>query len=577
MSEGNQTKLYPILAFLSMFLLIYPTIRLGLDVTDTGFHLTNQMLANHLGIEFIKIMPFWWMTDMIGGLWLRAIDSLWGARLAGVLIYSSIAMLSVLLVQRVYKPHWIICLAIVASGMFSYSSCMINYETIPLLLYVLFSLFFLQIHYTPERKLYACLCGVLLAILPFTRMPMVLTFFLPVLTISIAAYYKQAKRILSSYLAMYIVSLLTLLSIAFYLWTQGLLFEYLFYKSPSSVHVVDKLIVLYAKQVLGRIPFLTLLFGVPLLLYWMSKRKLLSLYSFGALLLFTYGLSLLHTNLLLPFRSDEKLYMLLFFILSLLGVVSIYLQRKTISLQEVLLFFLGIMMPLLFVAGSASGFPRTQIGMWLLGAIVANLLMRNIPHLSLPKAGPPLYLINSLFLLCLGCYGVKIVYFNTPRDASHAELICRLESARLAGIYTTSPRKESFDALVAEVVKNSHPLDPILAYHAIPLLYYATHTVPVGNHSWLTVLPSEVLKKIVEGFSENAPPSLIVRSKTHTDRPDWGLKSIQVTITDDYLEELENIEIIDQAIQAKWDLSLVWSNADFDLYKPTAKSSVELH
>lgn len=62
----------------------------GFDVTDFGFHLTNQVNSFAFPPDMNLIRPMYFFTDFIGGMWLSISGSpniLW-ARLGGVLLAS---------------------------------------------------------------------------------------------------------------------------------------------------------------------------------------------------------------------------------------------------------------------------------------------------------------------------------------------------------------------------------------------------------------------------------------------------------------------------------------------------------
>ena len=76
----------------------------GVDVTDLGFHLTNQADLYHNHPKPLQSACLYALTDIIGGGWLELIGEpsvIW-ARLGGVLVISCSALLSFLIWVRFF-------------------------------------------------------------------------------------------------------------------------------------------------------------------------------------------------------------------------------------------------------------------------------------------------------------------------------------------------------------------------------------------------------------------------------------------------------------------------------------------
>lgn len=83
--EYNYMPIIFFLVFIFNFILIFQ----GIDVTDTGFILTNQVQISNGNFENVYATMYFF-SDYIGGMWLKLIDSpniLW-ARLGYVLLNS---------------------------------------------------------------------------------------------------------------------------------------------------------------------------------------------------------------------------------------------------------------------------------------------------------------------------------------------------------------------------------------------------------------------------------------------------------------------------------------------------------
>ena len=157
--------------FISLFVFQSIWIFQGFDVSDHGFHLTNQARlfgdnwgsSNALIIPLSNLIP---LSNHIGGIWLKIIGEpniLW-ARLGGILLYSLSALLSYKILS-VYFDSKKVFFVVTASALFitARASALIHYYSLPALLINLELLIFNQllnnsIESTPF-KIYSFLLG----------------------------------------------------------------------------------------------------------------------------------------------------------------------------------------------------------------------------------------------------------------------------------------------------------------------------------------------------------------------------------------------------------------------------------
>jgi len=569
-SSAPSEKTCLILVFLLLLFFRLPMVYLGLDVTDTGYHLVNQDLANLLGLKYIQIAPPWWFSDIVGGWWLKIADGLLWARLGGLAINCLSGMVAVKVLFSVCTPRFSIALSVVAGGLLAQTLCLVQYETVPILLFLIWCLFFIKMNAELLKVSHQIISGVTLALLVFSRMPMILTLGIPFFSLFLCLFMEKGRIGLFSkaYAKMLSVTLFCFLLFGAILWANGLLESYLFFPLPSEHYEFYNLFntcwyqFRFAIQDLNYSLLITIVIYLVLKLFGFSPNKLfLVLFLF----LFMYSSVRWISNLCMEFICIR-----VYLIALIINIVSIYLLRKWIVFQEILVFIVAASMPLLFTMGSASGLWKIHLGLFLLGGATINILLK-LPMLDeFHNCKKPIFAVNALFILVFGFLGFKnlsVVYRDT---SNRSKLVKSLEASRLRGIYTTSQRAESFNSLIREVKKYTQSGDRVLAYHYIPLVYYASNTLPYGNHSWLTILSLPSLEKKVGEFSPEEIPSVIVKSKTNAANPEWGLSGIPIWY-DDSSDMLQKIDLLDQAIKNNWDLKLVWSNSDFDLFIPSRK------
>lgn len=215
---------------------------------------------------------------------------------------------------------------------------------------------------------------------------------------------------------------------------------------------------------------------------------------------------------------------------------------------------LGLMLPIIISAGSANGLCKANLGMWMMGGLLVGLFGRIISINGCQNLQRYFATVSAILLALLGYHGVKYVYFDgIYRDSSnHQELVKNLCSPRLKGIYTSHGRAESVNGLIGAITRFTKRGDQILAYHYIPMIYFASDTLPLGNHCSLTYLALPDLAKKMDGFSEQNPPTLILRSKTNTTSLEWGLRTLPFWNDQaDKQEMLQKVALIDLAVQKK--------------------------
>jgi len=547
-------------------------------MTDEGYNLSNQLLANELGIEFVRINPYWWFSDFVGACWLKFVDGygLWCARLGGILLSSLIVMLGIRMISLVYKPHLGLLLTMLGAALYSHTSRIIYYGNVPALIFIIFGLSFLKLVQDPSKRLYQILTGLSLALLILSKWPMLLALSIPVIVL-VACFYLDRMRtyiLFKSILTVYGIVFASLAIFCSYLSCHGLLKDFLHFSGPAQEHGLFYQVSLWYRQLRTIVPLLIIFFGLPLLFYAFMKEKSnkLTIRIFLALFVFSIFLSFFRSKWFCPFADVQVVFIITYLLCAVMSAICIYVVRHSLTIQEFALFIMGIALPLTQTFCSSAGLGKAFEGMWILGGIMLCLFLRVAKINSFENCKNQLYAISIIMTLVVSYYGIKFTYFYTGGDSSNlSKLTCELNAQHLKGIYTTPNRKESYDALMQQMAKYTKKGDRILAYFNIPMVYYSSSTLPLGNHAWLAFLTPEKLKLQINEFSSSNPPIVIVKSKTDTLDPEWGLKPLRPFehYSNDksrYAEMLLMNEMLDSAASELWHLELVWSNPDFDLF-----------
>lgn len=576
---------FPLLACFFIFLIRYPITILGLDVTDEGFSLSNQMLANTMGIQYIKIAPQWLLTDWIGSVWLKMTESwgLWGARLGGLIGSSLVVLFAARIITLIYKPHAALMIALLLAALFSHTGKILYYDNVPVLLFVLFGFFFVKTLLNPSCRVHAILSGIFMALLILSKWPMIVSVFVPLSTFVLCYFLKriQFSQWLTASLRIYGGAFGLLFLFLVYLWTQGLIVDFLSIAGLAEEH--NKLmahVMRWYWQLRAIIPFVMILFGVPFVYFKISKKDSPQSMCviFISLFLASIFLSFFKSRWFCPFADIQVIYILMYLMCALISVICVYVLQDSLAPAEIGLLCLSVILPLGQTLGSAAGIAKVFQGMWLLGAVTLMLLMRVSQKERFVDCKSSLRIISILLLALIGWYGIKQTYFYMGRDLSNRSMLSsEIDAPHLKGIYTTPERKESFGALVKEVGKYVKKGDLILAYCHIPMIYFVTSTLPYTGHSWLEgFLSAEKMSQRVAAFSASHPPVLIVRSKTDTMHPEWGSRVLAPFESSKhnqayYNEMLSIAAVLDRRVQELWNLRLIWSNRDFDLFMPISK------
>jgi hypothetical protein len=263
----------------------------------------------------------------------------------------------------------------------------------------------------------------------------------------------------------------------------------------------------------------------------------------------------------LDFLSFYLMYLLLI-------LVAIFSIRKSIHFSEMVLYILGVSFPVFLIVGSAAGISNVRTGFELLCGIAYVLLLKVAETYDCKK----IFSVAGLVLLIiLGFKGIKLVCFSDYRDAPVQNLAYTISSPRLKWIHTSQQRAQNINALIEQIEHYAKKGDQILVPD-IPMIYYASGTLPLGNHCWLFLLDSESLAAKLKEISKT-PPVLVIKKKIDYENPGQQQTKYNCEVDLDFMNDLrQKNDLFDQIILKPWHAKLIWSNDYFELYHPEGQN-----
>lgn len=542
---------------------------------DQGFHLTNQDMANRLGLKYIAITPWWWLSDIVGGWWLKLTEDwgFWGAKCGAVLALGLSGVVTGATLFQLYKPTIPLICAVVL-GAFCIPFDMINYYTLPTLLYSLFSFYFLKLHLAPTKTSNPLICGILSVLMVFCRVSLILIVFLPFLSLLLSSWTarRELRAFSFAYLKMFCTIGISFILFALYLHSQDLLSYYAFHDRPSGEHSFVALLTILIQQLTTKTPYMLATAIGGYLFFLAVKHKLLSNRS-GALtalslLLFSILLAIIYISYP-PFREFKKIafhYVWpdnfdVFPILISINIAAVYLLRKTISFQELLLLLLAISWPLLRGAGSTNGIILGIVLSYLLCGLSAALLYRVSCEY---QCKVPLFCLGAFLFLLFGSRGFKQnFHLSQPTD---------FHLARLEGISSSPEKAENLRTLIEEIKRHTKKGDRILACPHIQIAYYASNTLPLGNTVDIFVFSLEQLARKLDQIEKLSPPVLIAKPIIDLDHPEILQANFEWPTTPKFLDEMrQKLLLFDQTMTNKWNMKRTWSNNHFEIFMAESK------
>jgi len=178
-----------------------------------------------------------------------------------------------------------------------------------------------------------------------------------------------------------------------------------------------------------------------------------------------------------------------------------------------LLIFISLAILVLAPLGSGNGIKNSVFGMWLAFPLAACYIVEK-------SAWNPA--TAALFTIVL-IFGVTSVWSYTYRDSKNRlEMVYSVNHPKLKGIRTTQERAAAVEALLKRLPAYVDPGDQLLAVESIPLLHFLTETRPVLKSAWPLNLTPGMLERRMRAVrkTKNSLPT-IVKAALNTRAHDW--------------------------------------------------------
>lgn len=529
--KKNSTKIF----VLSQFVLYATMIFYGMDVTDTGFHLSKQWCMFHgLWNENLDAIAG---TNFFGGLWLSIpghASMIW-ARVGFVLVQTGVGYFSYKILCLYFKESSVFPVAFILSISLSVwqTYFTINYDNLSLL-FLITSVYLILLTEKEGRipSVYLLvLSGLFTVTAVFCKISMVLSLILvPLLIFFISKKVNIKIKYLKYYFSGAVIATLSVIMLLFFSKGMTVYLENIFgiaqdlqvsgfENSPGSHdHSFSTLLNLYQSSF-----FISFVYSINFVLilivsaYFLTRSKSIKpvFYLLWIIVLFfVYNTVIIKHNF---YTTNLDLYQQSVKIMSLsIAVIAIWLLRSRPS--NIVKYSSGIYAVtaifILSFTGSDLGIMtafRTGAGVPLIG-MSALILTENAA--AVKKTGIDLkYLLYIILMMFL------IFYFKTDyhshRDLNIDELDSKFKSTQLSFIKSTKKRVDVTDSLIAFMSKipDLGRQKVFFAKHS-PMYYYLTMTKYPLKTPWDTL---NRLEDIKTDFTDDPPDIFILPKGSHRD------------------------------------------------------------
>ena len=522
--------------FVISFLINLIFIFQGIDLLDTGVHLTHQISATSIPIEIEYTLPIIFLTDFIGGLWLRLINgpSLLWARTGGVFIISINTMIIFSILSNYFERKKTFLTTIISVLFITTIPALniIDYYTFPALLINVSAWIFNKILIenigSTKSNICSAILGFMFISIILSKFTLMLLLFIPICLLIFNHFSKNGIMDLNKLSAPILFGAIasTIIFSLFY-YHLGILnsyVEFIFYsiyaylnnQGTSSSHALRDLFNSYAIHYFYAITG-SIILALMLLAKSFIKQKYMNRVANVTTFFFIIFCIFLTWDLTINriFRP-EFLVIVLFDaaigIIILSSIKSLFICKNP---HIRFLLIIGLIVMLITPLGSNTGIIKSVQGMWLilpLSILCIDQIKRygknNVLKSILPSITSILVtiLVVSLLIHIMWVYG---------DDLNRLHLNTTFLSPQLHGIYSTPEKVELIDDLLLHIDKYSNKGDYAIISSNMPIFYYLTETKPAIN-PWIEG------KKLYDlNMNKKINPKLIIMSKIDTSKRNW--------------------------------------------------------
>jgi len=578
------------LIFVSLFAYCYSFIGQGLEVTDTGFSLTKQMVLVTGWEEY----PFGmvWLSDFIGGTWLKLFDSfgLLGAQFGWCFLTAIGGVICFSLLQ-IFVPIGLAALLAIFTGIsINPSGLMIlYYSNVPGPLVATAALFlvlcFRYLEVDPKKaKIFGSLYCIFISTCFMAKFPMILAL-LSFPLVPLLAFFLVHRRWSRSFAKtcglLYLGSFLSTAMFLMTIFLSGNFSEYidqvktvLGFKKGVKVlgyNSADFLLNMYWEQLASQLGKAFLFVGI----FWgayLVAMKILEKNIFKSNLVPSVGLMALGFALIFfGVEVDNTKFLVFVPVLALVAaLVSLFwiVLKKPVEKSQALVIVLGLILgigtTLVSFAGSNNGFRIALLGMWLLlplGFCVLQEKKSNSKKSHFLRLDAFLA-VGILAALAWKAYEIRLVspYRDSPNRAHYTT---EVQFSRLKGIKTSASRAKSFGDFINRFQSLVKEGDTILTYNSIPIVYFLTKTRPYLNDTWLALRSRQKLQNHLDLVKGKPLPRFVAKALTNTQHPQWGMGR---KIPLHYWVYQESEKFMDSWVRAQG-YQPIWNNSDFVIFE----------
>ncbi len=570
--------------FIVVFLAHLPFIFQGVDVTDTGWSLSNQVEAFSLHINPDRIYPLIFLSDFFGGMWLSVIQrpSLLWARIGGILLYSMNALIVFFIASHYFDRHKSFLVVFISSFFINmrYGIDIINYNTFPTFLLTaelwLFNKSMTALAGTMRADVFGFLIGLLAVPVILSKVSLATVIICPAILLITCLFLRRdrAFRAIRLLLMSFLGFLLSAAVMAFMYWYLGLLQHGpmgLFAESIKTLtvkgthHDLNSLTTLYEshlKILTASLKHYMVLTIVLIIIGLCVGRKL-------AIALFVCIPVVLTVKQLFQLTGWEyemvayKIHMIAAGISLILSSLFLVLDKGVTGKLNLLL-IAGISIMVITPIGSNRGLLNIGFGMWLILPLSFLCMDKwlecnNDTPLSIVRT------YNNSMLTVAMMLAVMFHFTNIYRDnPNRLALTVPFSHSALAGIFSTPQRVRAVDEVLEAIGRNTIKNEEVIMANNLPLFYYLTGTKPAMDNAWLFLDNVDMIRQRQQKLlDEKRLPRIFVLSKTDTRvEPKWPVTKSESNSTDK-----DKLAYMKEEYINNLGYKLIWENSAFALYR----------
>ena len=580
-----------VILFIIFFLLSFQ----GFDITDSGYHFTNQYQLLKYPLSSIHFNPMFILSDFAGGIWLHLIgipNVFWG-RLGGAILLSICAFV-VASILEAYFPKKDVFIAVLISVLFltSFFSQYIHYFTFPALLTLVFLWVFQKCLSVPFESrafaAYAFILGLLFVPIVLSRFTLVV---LVVVVPLIALYFWLTRRpldglirgvmyallgvILATGVVLYVFSNLEILGLCINSIKTQLVHSATGGESISASHTMTALLTSYTSQYLHVI-LGVLLFTGGVLFIGRIKDKLSLKLKWISFIFILMAIAAITLNVFFPQMAHLSFFLSygiprLFIGVIILCTLLFLYYHNTPDNNLAILLLVACTFMVFNPLGSNTGIIKSTHAFWLVLPLSLLCTQRLGTYVDTRFIKTLSSLIPTILVIML----IFAVFFHATNvyrdDPNRLNLTTPFESPQLKWTYSTPERVQVTDELIDVIKRETNPDDYVLMVNGMPMLYYLTETRPALGQPWLFTYSLDHIialekERVEKGEIE---PKLFIYSKVNTLNRYWPQSDIPL-----YERYDKNLNYLRGQYIDTYDYSLLWENEAFAVYRQSVAWSL---